>query len=87
VATDSFSKLEERIEKLLHVVAELRSENRRLSAQIDQRQTRIEELETERQKTASTIGTLKGASEERERKMHAAADKLEGVISRLESAG
>ena len=87
MASDSFTRLEDRIEKLLKLVADLRAENKRLSAKIDDKQHRIEELETERRESASTIGTLKGASEERERKMHAAADKLDAVVSRLESAG
>jgi chromosome segregation ATPase len=79
--------LEERVTKLIEAVETLRTENTELRSSIEDKDRRLQEIETERQNLNTSIGSLKDGVEDRERKLHTATEKLEGIIRRLESVG
>jgi chromosome segregation ATPase len=87
VADDIFGRLEERVNRLLQVLAGLREENEQLRSELRDKEGRIQELEIERQNLSNSVGSLQSGSEEQERKLHAVTEQLEGLIVKLESVG
>lgn len=85
--TDTIVVLEERVGKLLQVLQGLREENAQLKNDLSTRDQKIQELDLERQNLTGTIGSLQGDSEDRQRKLHTATEKLESIIARLDSVG
>ena len=84
---DIFTRLEERVDRLLQVVAELRETNEHLKSELKNKDERIHELDVERQNLSNSVGSLQSGSEEQEKKLHAVTDQLEGIIAKLETVG
>jgi hypothetical protein len=87
VATDNLARLEERVSTLIQALNNLRIENQQLKERTRKGEETQRQSELDRQNLDSTIGSLKGDSRERERMLHTAADKLQELVTKLESAG
>jgi chromosome segregation ATPase len=87
VATDSFARLEDCVSRLIQALDELRIENQQLKERARKSEETQRQSELDKQNLDSTIGSLKGDSRERERMLHTAADKLQELVTKLESAG
>lgn len=85
MATDAFTTLEQKIEELLNSLGELRADNEKLRQDVADKQEKIQELQTQNTELSTSFGSLQGDSEGNQEKLDAAADKLSGLIARLES--
>jgi predicted nucleic acid-binding Zn-ribbon protein len=87
VSSDPFAKLEQRIDAMLKALDKARSDNEKLREANVHKQQKIEELQTQKKNLNTSTGSRDGDSEVKQEKLHAAADKLETIITRLESVG
>jgi len=86
-AGDTLSILEERIEMLLRLLSELRTENEHLRRELTAKQRIVQEIEAEKHSLSTSIGELKAKMEGQREKQETAAEKLELLLAQLESVG
>lgn len=85
MALEAISRLEEKVNSLVDIVTKVRQENADLKEEIVQNRQRIKELESEKHTLAGSVGSLKVDSEERQKKLDEAAEKIENLLTKLES--
>lgn len=84
---DTLSSLEERIDMLIRLLGEVRADNERLRKELAAEHRTIQELEAQKHSLSTSIGALKAESEGQREKQQTAAERLELLVARLESAG
>lgn len=85
--SDTFTRLEQQVDRLLKAFGELKAENETLRRELAEARQTLQETEAKKQELSTSIGSLLGDSEANEEKLQAAAEKLESIITRLESVG
>ena len=76
---------ENRIDSLITTVNDLKQENATLKEQIKQRKQEVEELSSQKGDVDKLIETLKGESEQRQKKLDLATEKIQALVTKLES--
>ena len=82
---ENIEELEKKIDSIITVVQELKSEKKRLSAQIEEQTAKIESLEAENSNLNGQISSAKGSSDERQKKMELAALRIADLLVKLEA--
>ncbi|MBD3240899.1 MAG: hypothetical protein GF331_09960 [Chitinivibrionales bacterium] len=85
--SDTFTRLEQQVDRLLKAYGELKAENETLRRELAEARQIVQETEAKKNELSTSIGSLLGDSEANEEKLQAAAEKLESIITRLESVG
>jgi chromosome segregation ATPase len=82
---DSLSELENKIDSLISTIGSLREEKSRLSEEIETFKQKIREIETGNAAIVEELETVKKSNEEKQRKLDGAAEKVQGLLAKLES--
>ena len=82
---ENIEELEKKIDSIITVVQELKSEKKRLSAQIEEQTAKIESLEAEKSNLNGKISSAEGSSDERQKKMELAALRIADLLVKLEA--
>lgn len=85
MSADILSQLENKIDKLISTVKTLREEKDRLSEEMKAQQQKIRESETGSEGLVSECESLKKSNEDKQKKLDSAAEKIQGLLSKLES--
>jgi FtsZ-binding cell division protein ZapB len=85
LSADILSQLENKIDKLISTVKTLREEKDRLSEEMKAQQQKIRESETGSEGLVSECESLKKSNEDKQKKLDSAAEKIQGLLSKLES--
>jgi FtsZ-binding cell division protein ZapB len=85
LSADILSQLENKIDKLISTVKTLREEKDRLSEELKAQQQKIRESETGSEGLVSECESLKKSNEDKQKKLDSAAEKIQGLLSKLES--
>jgi len=83
---DILTQLEHKIDKLISTVKTLKEENGRLSEEIKVHKQKIRESETGSEGLAGECELLKKSNEDKQKKLDSAVEKIQGLLSKLESA-
>jgi chromosome segregation ATPase len=82
---DSLSELENKIDSLISTIGSLREEKSRLSEEIETYKQKIREIETGSAAIVEELETVKKSNEEKQQKLDGAAEKVQGLLAKLES--
>jgi uncharacterized coiled-coil DUF342 family protein len=82
---DVFSELETRIDSLVLKVQACRQENRKLEKEIEDKNEKIGELESENTRLQAEIKEIKDSFENRQKRLDAAAGKIQTLLAKLEA--
>ncbi|MDD5672974.1 MAG: cell division protein ZapB [Chitinivibrionales bacterium] len=85
VDLDIFSELEKKVTMLIDVVQTLKNEKKQSGAELEAKTGRIGELEGENRHLKQELEALKNNCDDRQKKIEAAADKIQGLLSKLET--
>jgi FtsZ-binding cell division protein ZapB len=85
VSLEVISVLEEKIDALIDTLQKLRKSNEELKNEMQSRDQTIQGLEEEKQRLTEAVDSLKGDSHDSQKKLDAAAEKIRGIIAKLES--
>ena len=85
MSADSFDKLENKIDMLIATVASLREEKNRLSEEVDLQKKKLHELESGNQAFGDEFESLKKSNEDKQKKLDSAAEKVQSLLTKLES--
>ena len=85
MAEEIFSELETKIEGLIFKIKNFDQEKNRLEKEIEIQKGKNQELETINFKMKEEIRDLKNTFEDQQKKLDITANKIQGLISKLES--
>ena len=85
LALEIISELDTKIDSLIESLHGVREENQRLKNELSQKDQRIEELEKQNNDNESAMDSLRGDTEDRQKKLDAAAERLRSIVTKLES--
>jgi FtsZ-binding cell division protein ZapB len=85
LSADILSQLENKIDKLISTVKTLKEEKDRLSDEIKAHKQKIRESETGSEGLVGECESLKKSNEDKQKKLDSAAEKIQGLLSKLES--
>lgn len=85
MSLDSLSELENKIDSLISTIGSLREEKSRLSEEIENYKQKIREIETGTAAIVEELETVKKSNEEKQQKLDGAAEKVQGLLAKLES--
>jgi chromosome segregation ATPase len=85
LSVDSLTQLENKIDGLIANMKTLKEEKTRLSEELEQKNTVIREFEAGTQSSAGEIELLKKNLEDKQKKLDSAAEKIQGLLTKLES--
>jgi len=85
LSLDSLSELENKIDSLISTIGSLREEKSRLSEEIENYKQKIREIETGTAAIVEELETVKKSNEEKQQKLDGAAEKVQGLLAKLES--
>ena len=80
-----FSTLENKIESLFTKVKSFKQEKNNLERKIEEQKGKIRELESENVSLKKEIAEVKNSGEIRQKKLDSAAEKIQGLLGRLEA--
>lgn len=86
MAVEFLNELESKIDTLLLSVKTFKEENAKLSEEIAGVKQIISELETANGSMKEELESLRKNSEEKQNKLDSAAEKIQGLLSKIESA-
>jgi chromosome segregation ATPase len=85
VEDDIFAELENKIESLFIKVKNLKQEKNNLERKIEEQKGRIQELESENVSLKRQIAEVKNTDETRQKKLDSAAERIQGLLVKLEA--
>lgn len=85
MSADILTQLEHKIDKLISTIKTLREENDRLSDEIKTHKQKIRESETGSEGLVGECESLKKSNEDKQKKLDSVAEKIQGLLSKLES--
>ena len=85
MSLEIFTKLENQIERLVEKVNSFQKEKENLVQEIAEKKSRIENLEQENNQLKEDLSKVSGNVDDRERQINLATDKIQGLLSKLES--
>ena len=77
--------MENKIDTLIATVASLKEEKNRLAEEVDLRKKKLLELESGNQAFVDEFESLKKSNEDKQKKLDSAAEKVQGLLTKLES--
>jgi FtsZ-binding cell division protein ZapB len=85
LSADILTQLEHKIDKLISTVKTLREEKDGLSEEIKIQKQKIRESETGSEGLVGECESLKKSNEDKQKKLDSAAEKIQGLLAKLES--
>jgi FtsZ-binding cell division protein ZapB len=85
VPLEVISVLEKKIDSLVETVKKLRETNDQLKEELGSKDQTIRALEEEKELLSSSIDSLKGDSEGSQKRLDAAAERIQSIIAKLEA--
>jgi FtsZ-binding cell division protein ZapB len=85
LSADILSQLENKIDKLISTVKTLKEEKDRLSDEMKDYKQKIRESETGSEGLVSECESLKKSNEDKQKKLDSVTEKIQGLLSKLES--
>lgn len=82
-----FSELEHKIEELIVKVQTHTQEKNGLKREIEEQKGKIQELESENARLKEELQEVRNNFENRQKKLDSAANKIQGLLSKLEAVG
>jgi FtsZ-binding cell division protein ZapB len=82
---DSLSQLETKIDMLISTITSLREEKKKLSEEAELSSQKIREFESGNKAIVEELESLKNSNEEKQKKLDSAAEKVQGLLAKLES--
>ena len=86
MAVEFLNELESKIDTLLLSVKTFKEENAKLSEELAVAKEKISELDTANGSMKDELESLRKNSEEKQNKLDSAAEKIQGLLSKIESA-
>jgi FtsZ-binding cell division protein ZapB len=85
LSLDSLSQLETKIDMLISTITSLREEKKKLSEEAELNSQKIREFESANKAIVEELESLKNSNEEKQKKLDSAAEKVQGLLAKLES--
>ncbi len=85
MSLDSLSQLETKIDMLISTITSLREEKMKLSEEAELSSQKIREFESGNKAIVEELESLKNSNEEKQKKLDSAAEKVQGLLAKLES--
>lgn len=85
MSIEFFSELENKIDVLLTTLDSLKKENAQLKHENEQNSSKIAEIEAENANLKNQIESVKSDSICNQEKLNAAAERIQGILARLET--
>lgn len=85
MSLDSLSQLETKIDMLISTITSLREEKKKLSEEAELSSQKIREFESGNKAIVEELESLKNSNEEKQKKLDSAAEKVQGLLAKLES--
>ena len=85
MSLDSLSQLENKIDMLITTITALREEKNKLSNDVELCTQKVRDFEAGNKSILEEIESLKKSNEEKQKKLDSAAEKVQGLLSKLES--
>jgi FtsZ-binding cell division protein ZapB len=85
LSLDSLSQLETKIDMLISTITSLREEKMKLSEEAELSSQKIREFESGNKAIVEELESLKNSNEEKQKKLDSAAEKVQGLLAKLES--
>lgn len=85
MSIEFLSELENKIEALLSSLERMKQENQEINKQFEKNNGRLAEIESENISLKNELETIRSDSQSRQEKMNAAAERIQGLLARLES--
>lgn len=85
MSLDSLLQLETKIDMLISTITLLREEKKKLSEEGELRSQKIREFESGNKAIVEELESLKNSNEEKQKKLDSAAEKVQGLLAKLES--
>ena len=87
MAIDALNELDRKVDNLINAFKTLKEESGKLREELEEKNRHSSELELLNQSLSGELSSLKGALDERQKKLDAAAERIQEILRRLESVG
>ncbi len=86
MSLDSLLQLENKIDSLISTITTLREEKNKISGEMELYSRKIQDFEAGNKSLVDEIESLRKSNEEKQKKLDSAAEKVQGLLTKLESA-
>jgi FtsZ-binding cell division protein ZapB len=85
LSIESLTDLEKKVDAIIQNIGVLRQENTKLKGELEKKAHCAAEMEKENRALKNEVGTLKTTTGEQHEKLKTAAEKVQGLLAKLET--